>query len=294
MLPHAARLPDKKPFTIGLEPLDPARWFAPDGKRVAELARKKSLIRQARDEIFMAEPGTQDAQRECYEAIASYLCRYDPDICQRADSLVTLDGNTVPYDDDAPLLSAAQLVQDDLCLMRRSANEWRLAAAALCFPSTWLLREKFGQPMSAIHAPVPDFAGTMAARVQRIFDSLQPGNPVCRMNWSIYEDADLRHAQAVSPPRQWRQRGVDPRHNAFLRIERQTLTKMPVSGDILFTIRIYADPLDAIRTMPDCAAALHKQLLAMSESQLTYKNLLQERDLLAEALAQIAKLTSEN
>lgn len=288
-LPHALRLPDKKPFTIGLEPLDPARWFAPDGKRVPELALKKDLIRQARDEIFMAEPGTQDAQRECYEAIAGFLCQQHPDIYQRVNGLITLDGNITPLDHGAPLLSAAQLVQDDLCLMRRSAGEWRLAAAVLCFPSTWLLREKFGQPMSAIHAPVPDFAGTMAARVQRIFDSLQPGNPVWRMNWSIYEDAGLRHAQASSPPRQWRQRGVDPAANAFLRIERQTLMKMPLSGDILFTIRIYADPLAAIRTKPDCAAALRNQLLQMSREQLAYKNLLRERDILADALAEMIR-----
>ena len=42
--------------------------------------------------------------------------------------------------------------------------------------------------------------------------------------------------------------------HAFIRVERQTLRKLPVSGDILFTIRIYLDPMAVLRSHPDRAA----------------------------------------
>ena len=285
---HAERLPDKKPFTIGLEPLDPARWFEPDNNLLRDLAQKEQLFTARRSEIFQAQIDTLNSQKECWRAIADFLCAHDPAIYRRDGEYIAVHGNRIGCDDEAPLLSAARLVQDDLCLMRASPEGWRLVAAALCFPSTWLLREKFGLPMGAIHTPVPGFAGQMERRVQRIFDALQPAAPVWRMNWSIYEDAHLRHARARSAPRRWPREGVDPEKNAFLRIERQTLTKMPISRDILFTIRIYSDPLAALARMPECAAALRTQLLAMDEQQLAYKNLLRERDMLAAALAPLA------
>jgi hypothetical protein len=49
--------------------------------------------------------------------------------------------------------------------------------------------------------------------------------------------------------------------NVYLRLERQTLRKLPESGDILFTIRIYIDPLSALETHPEGAslAAGHRR-----------------------------------
>ncbi len=70
-----------------------------------------------------------------------------------------------------------------------------------------------------------------------------------------------------------------------MRVERQTLRKMPGSGDILFTIRIYLDPLKAILSQPDAArlsAALAQQLEAMTPLQIGYKGLQARRaDLVA-------------
>ena len=72
-----------------------------------------------------------------------------------------------------------------------------------------------------------------------MFDRIQPSNPVKRFNWSLYTDGALYHPASSG------ERDVRPEH-AFLRVERQTLRKMPVSGDVLFTIRIHLDPLLAI------------------------------------------------
>ena len=59
-------------------------------------------------------------------------------------------------------------------LMRRGEDGWRLAAASLCFPSSWSLEEKFGRPLQDIHTPVPGFGrGTRTADIiHRIFDNL--------------------------------------------------------------------------------------------------------------------------
>ncbi len=41
-----------------------------------------------------------------------------------------------------PLLQAAKLVQDDLLILSRTEPGWRLVAASLSFPSSWVLAGK--------------------------------------------------------------------------------------------------------------------------------------------------------
>ena len=79
--------------------------------------------------------------------------------------------------------------------------------------------------------------------------------------------------------------------NVFLRVERQTLRKLPQSRDIVFTIRISVDPLEALERHSDAAtiaASLIEQLLAFNPEQLDYKGMTLERDRLIARLHEIA------
>jgi len=132
-----------KLFQIGLKPLDPADWIDVDERLPAYLMEKDGRWRERPDEVFAAEPDTGDAQRELREMLVAYLPVRFPDLYRREseamrigpDRLVPLGG------DEPPLLIAARLVEDDLVLMRRGESGWRLAAASMCFPSSWSLAE---------------------------------------------------------------------------------------------------------------------------------------------------------
>lgn len=278
----------KRPFSIGLEPLDRARWIEPDDLLLDELAQKDRLIAEKRGIVFLEHDDTRESQAEIRDALADYLvAHHSPRFRRDTNALVIDETRRVDLAQDAPLIAASRIVQDDLCIMRKETDGWRLVAASLCFPSTWSLREKFDLPMEAIHQHVPGFPGQMAARVSRIFDNLQPDAPVRRLNWSIYSDGELHHPESKSGPRQWAGVGGFAA-NAFIRVERQTLMKMPQTGDILFTIRVYADPVAALKAHPrgrELAESVRAQLLALDEAQLRYKNLLNDRDRVAEALA---------
>ncbi|HTN40322.1 MAG TPA: heme-dependent oxidative N-demethylase subunit alpha family protein, partial [Asticcacaulis sp.] len=166
---------------------------------------------------------------------------------------------------------------------------WRLAAAHLCFPSSWRLHEKFGKALQEIHAPVPDFGRDTrnATIIERMFDNLRPEQPVMRWNWSLHADDVLHHPHSAG---QWRF-GDEKIDSLYFRLERQALRKLPVSGDILFTIRIYLDPLEAMEMQPNAAElarALISQLQAYTPQQLDYKGLTLERERLITRLEEIA------
>jgi hypothetical protein len=284
----------KAPFTIGLSPLDPGRWIEPDERLVATLAEKAFQFENRRAVVFAEEPETRAAQAEVLAALTDHLPARFPDLYARTGADITVTGRTVPLaSEDPPLLTAARLVPEDLVLMRRGDDGWRIAAAALCFPSSWSLAEKFGLSLDGIHAHVPGYPA-MAARMTRIFDNLRVDIPVERLNWSIYPDADLHHPESKQLSRDWFER---PDAEAFVRVERQTLRRMPASGDILFTIRVMVDPIAAFTAHPDgrrLAAGLRDQLLALDADQLAYKALTHHRGALAARLAEIAASLDAN
>ncbi len=291
-LAHTPYDGSRQPFSIGLKPLDLAEWIEPDGDLVAHLDEKERLFAERREVVFREEAETREAQREVLALLAEHLPARFPDLYRREGARLEVlpAGQTVDLEGDAAsLLTASRLVQEDLCLMRASPAGYRLAAASLCFPSAWSLAEKFARPMGEIHRSVPHYAERLGPRIDRIFDNLKVDQPVWRLNCSIYADDDLHHPESKERPRDWFSGEGMPQ--AFIRVERQTLRRLPVSGDILFTIKVHVDPFEAFRRHPDgarLAAGLKAQVLSLDDSQLRYKALLADRDRIVAALEMIA------
>jgi len=293
-----------KLFNIGLKSLEPANWIEVDGHLLPYLAEKRRLYAEIPDRVFVEEDGTRDAQREVLDLLGAYLPERFPGTHRHTDAGIAVVGAAnhpaLPSGlADAPLVAASLLVQEDLILMRRDDSGWRLAAGSLCFPSSWSLLEKFGKPLQQIHEPVPGFGpGTRpAALINRMFDGLQ-GQAVERFNWSIQADNALYHPlsnveridRATNRPSRFPD--GDVRAHAFIRVERQTLRKLPSSRDILFTIRIHLDPLAVLARHPDRAAlagSFAAQLEALDLDQLDYKGLTSDRDRLISVLNHMAR-----
>jgi hypothetical protein len=146
--------------------------------------------------------------------------------------------------------------------------------------------------MHDVHGPVPDFnAGTRnAMMIERMFDNLKADMPVMRWNWSLYGDDVLHHPEAGNGGRRFGEGEIA--EHVYLRVERQTLRKLPQSGAILFTIRIYIDPLEALDSHaegPAIATALIDQVNELTPEQLDYKGLGAEKESVIRRLAGLAE-----
>jgi hypothetical protein len=293
-----------KLFQIGLKQLDLRNWIEIDETFNFQLVEKRRIYAEYPDKVFVAEPDTEDAQAEVLALLTEYLpARFPERYRKEGDRLIVVghsELDELEARDLPPLHKASLLVQEDLILMRRGEEGWRLAAGSLCFPSSWLLTEKFGKPMSGIHEPVPGFGpGTRnAGLIDRMFDRLQIVQPVERFNWSIQVGDALYHPLSNAgridraTGRPMRFPDAEAAARAFIRVERQTLRKLPKSGDILFTIRIHLDPMGLLKSRPDravLAASFAEQLMGLDGEQLDYKGLTADRDRLVEVLRGIAE-----
>jgi hypothetical protein len=194
---------------------------------LADAERKRDLLSTRRDEVLAAAPKT---------------------------------GHVLPA-----LERAALRVEEDLCLLGRDDHgRFVLTAACVCAPSHWILGEKIGLPVAAIHGPVPFYEAELAAKVDGFIAKLRDGMVVGRRNWTIHDDDELFVPVApppadISPEVQW------------LRSERQTLRRLPRSGTVLFTIRTQQVP---VRSLPrPVKAKLAARLRAEPGSIADYKHL---------------------
>jgi hypothetical protein len=156
--------------------------------------------------------------------------------------------------------------------MQGSRDGYRLVAAVLCFPAHWRLADKLGRPLDAIHAPVPGFEERLAAPVARFFDSIRLERPVWRVNWSLVDTPAL----FLPPEHRGRPRPIAAEQageQLWLRVERQTLRRLPRSGDVVFGIHTHVDPLAKAIDSPAAAQALAARIREMPEPTARYKSL---------------------
>ncbi|MGC9369869.1 MAG: heme-dependent oxidative N-demethylase family protein [Paracoccaceae bacterium] len=226
--PRMSRLP-------GIQPLDPADWLVVDEAYALQMAERERLFAEAPDKVHALDPAALPAARELLDTVLSHLAaRGDFEVGKAA--VTRPDGVRVALDRDAPLLTAGRLVQEDLCLMERpdGAEEHILTGAALCFPASWTLAEKFMRPLIRIHRPVAPYDADVARRVQRLFDALAPGRALWRANAHFYEDPALHQPRPEAAPRRQAEAPTP-----YMRSERQCLLRLPRTRAVVFSIHTY-------------------------------------------------------
>ncbi|MEL6958507.1 MAG: DUF3445 domain-containing protein [Pseudomonadota bacterium] len=216
----AARLPSMRPVE--------GPWLFCDEVYAAQMAERRRLVAAQPDDVIAQLSEGLPAARAFLTAVVNDL----PDGFQRNGDLVHCpDGAEVKLDWESPLRSVGQMLQQDVCILEKREAEHVLTGAVLCFPASWTLAQKIGQPLTRIHVPVGEYDDTIARRVQRFFDGVQRGKPMWRANLLRYEDPALFHPRPEH----------DPRPNGspaspYLRSERQTVVRLNHPGAVAFVI----------------------------------------------------------
>jgi len=295
-------------LALGLVPMAEETWLDIDEHYVDEMRQKARRLRDEYAMVFCAMPGSERGQADVLEMLLEHLATYYPNFFHitrgrnggsgewlaaetRIENLLNGESWRVGDFARAPLDLAGRLVQEDLCLMSPDGKgTYVLSAGSVCFPLRWEVTEKFGLPMAEIHRAVPGYSEKLAAPSDRYMTGLKEYKPSWRSNWSIVDAPDLYLKQ-----RRFKQ-GNDSNITAenagsklWIRSERQSLRRLPRSGDILFTIRTYIRPLSVLDGLPSIARGLAQALDKVPPDMRGYKNQLPIRDALLAYLDRIAR-----
>lgn len=261
-------------LSMGLMTLAEPEWLEIGGDLAAALARKRRLLASRPDEVFAALPAAAAPAAELLALLAAHLPQHHPAVYRREGEHLVNRATTESWDLDRPGLHpldlAGRLVPEDFCLLLTEEGESRLVGGSVCSPARWRLAEKLGRPLDAIHAPVPGYAETLDRPVARLLAQLKPGKLVWRLNWGLSDDPEpFQLTAAAARPLVATMAG----ERLWLRVERQTLRRLPASGAVVFTIRTYIARLDAVVATATTAAELAGAIRAMSPAMRDYKGI---------------------
>lgn len=176
----------------------------------------------------------------------------------------------------AKLLRLGESWEPDFVLLLPGTDGiFKVVGGCVCFPSSWRLAEKLGQGLEFVHAPVPGLTAALGSQIDSFLTRMKPGVAWLRSNWGLSRSPELNQHPMRKLPQL--DAGTPP-EQIYLRVEDQALVKLPVTGGVLFGIRIVSLPLPEARTNPLIARGLVRALKTMPELMAAYKKILPVRE----------------
>ena len=242
---------------VGVRPLDVAEWLPSDEETGPTIGMKRALLAERRDEVVACTDGGEAVAEEAAHLVAGWR------------------GADVKGRGIEALIEAALLVADDLTVLGPTDEQDgvpRFVAGVVCAPSRWLLRSKIGRTMLETHDPVPRYAEHIGAAVDTVLRRLSAERPVWRSNWTLVDHPALFQPEVPDGPL------VEDPSQLWVRMERETLRRLPRTGGILFTIRGYQQPLpDYIARGREHARVVRDLVARLPDDVARYKSVLPHR-----------------
>jgi len=236
------------------EPLchtDPVRYHQ-------EIALKQQLLNGSPDYYFHGGGATLPAQWDVLELVAANVARVYPQYfrwrCEGhsrqwenalTGESITFELHrpaTLPYE---PLDWIGRQVQDDLVLLSAGTTA-TFVGGQLCFANGWAIADRLGKSFHEIHGHTPQATMPSVHTGARFLETLRPGRTYWRMSWNFkltdQLDMTTKHKPAYKADfarRAPRLTVDDVGEAVFIRIERQTFTRLHPSGGLLFGIHTY-------------------------------------------------------
>lgn len=249
-------------WSVGTRPVPASEWLCLADATPELMAEKHTLFDNQRSQVVVQLPGSGPAAAELLTCVTDFVATQNPTLAGATERIAA------PDDDPGWAIEmCGRLVAEDFCILELDAdNEWRLTAASVCFTSRWDLPSKLGQTVTEIHGPVPGYDSRLAEPVDQLFNRLPNDQVLVRKNWTLL-DTGTRHLPEPTTPTE---APADLSDLHWLRIERQTLRRLPATNAIVFTI------LTQLRHVSELSAddqqALHQAIAAAPTDVRHYKS----------------------
>ena len=202
------------------------------------------------------------------------------------DTFTFGDSSTLPRE---PFDYMGRQVQGDFVLLDQRDETLYADAGMVTCQADWSLAFNVGMSWREWHGPVPKATelGVMDRALKYLLN-LQLANPVRRLNWTMTVNPRLDTSPENYPHWGGDRNKVNAENVAdliHLRVELQSLFRLPRSNGIVFSIRCYLMSLKDIATYPRWAKRLHRVQKTMHPDLIEYKGMTKFHPLVVEWLS---------
>ncbi|KAK2606426.1 hypothetical protein QQS21_003119 [Conoideocrella luteorostrata] len=272
-------------ITMGLQQDTPSNLITIDKDYLDRVTHRRHLIEEKGSAVHGHLPRGKESVSELYTyLLREYLpVRYPTMFRLSSDAsifenLVTGASFPVnaPSDINAALRALGESVEEDIFLLHETPEGHLCVAFMCCFPAGFDPSVKFGNLLKDIHAPVPSY-DKIGSSMERFFSKLQVGKSVKRLNWSFQTHNELytlgNHIKDESAE-VTTDSSIDA-DNTFLRVELQTLTRLPNTQAVLFSFKTYLYSARQVKedgSGPELADAIEGLKLGNAPGMWRYKS----------------------
>ncbi|KAI6899049.1 hypothetical protein KC318_g9215 [Hortaea werneckii] len=276
-------------MTMALENIEMSDLAQVDSTLKDRLQLRRSLLSEHPEATTQCNKVAGSATLELYQwMVSTYLPKRFPSIYKWDGTGLfnTVTHSRMPLNPTSPRAALASLgenVDTDFLILLPSSTAadgspiYHLESFVTCFPAGFSTREKCGNPLATIHAPVPGYAAKLERSMDRFFARLESGRIVRRANWSVttndrlftegghhmYADegghgekkegkpvGNAKTLDVGSPNLEQeieRQRSEVVVEDCRLRCERQTLHRLPNTQALVFAFKTYLYTLEEVK-----------------------------------------------
>ena len=191
-----------------------------------------------------------------------------------------------------PLEMLLENVSEDfaITLKNQETGEYEFRAGIICSSLGWNVASKIGKSLKQIHEPIPDYKEKMSmsmdrlalfphpvypdcADLHRYFSKMLTNTPIQRGSWGLeylqplYMPPNDSHAEH----RNWQNPDLKL-EDIFIRVDWQTLRRLPLSGAIVFNFKALFTPLTEVADEPGVPAVVLEVLENGKKNLMEYKN----------------------
>ncbi|KAJ5032445.1 uncharacterized protein L3040_009050 [Drepanopeziza brunnea f. sp. 'multigermtubi'] len=264
--------------TMSFHKMEPDWWLEVENSYTARIKERQELFREYGSQVLDYLPGSELACKELMEMCLQFYCaRYPGHFALSADKKVfhnRILGTETVIRRFHPLHILLAHVPEDFAVVLRSETDGRyyFRAGVICSSLGWHVGTKIGLRLDEIHRRIPDYREKMAFSMDRFFSKMATGAPIQRGSWGLEVGSPL----FVPPghPHEALRETQDPAlqiEECRLRVDWQTLRRLPLSAAVVFNFKALFTPVTDLRQEPYIPALLLTILREGKRSLMEYK-----------------------
>ncbi|KAK1995109.1 hypothetical protein LX36DRAFT_751325 [Colletotrichum falcatum] len=285
--------------TMSLAKMDTDFWIELESNYKARIAERQRLYADKGRDVLACLPGSELACKELMEMAVQFVCARYPNQFRREGHVLANNilGTTTDLSSTEPLVVLLNNVPEDFAVMARDHETGRyvLRAGLVCSAVGWKIGDKMGMGLPGIHEHVPDYKDKMQFSMDRFFTKMPTDKPIQRGSWGLEvgqplflpaEDPEFARRASQNPD-------LKP-EDVYLRVDWQTLRRLPLSGAVVFNFKALFTPLNEFKTEPYVPSIVLKVLNEGKESILRYKGVWHVEHVAKPALKEFERYQVEN
>jgi hypothetical protein len=241
--------------------------------------QREELFKQHGHNVLTALPGSELAAKELMEVCVQFLCARYPQYFNLDKDKMVLHNKILNTNTDLkatePLHVLLHNVPEDFAIMIRNPETgiYSFRGGMIMSSQGWDLGSKIGLKLHEIHSPVPDFREKMQFSMDRYFAKMPTDKGIQRGSWGIEVDQPL-----YMPPGDPHEKYREMQHpgltleRCHLRVDWQTLRRLPLTGAIVFNFKALFTPVQEFRDEPYIPSLVLKVLREGPNSIMEYKS----------------------